>query len=175
MNQVNIEYIILGISVVVSLGLGFGAYMLIRRGLNTLTKKQNISKQVSKLALTITRWIILFVVFLLILQQFGIRVASIWTLLITLAAMIAVGFIAVWSLLSNLLCALLFVILRPFNLEEKIEIIEATGGEGLKGKVIRYNALFTILEEEKENGEKSIVQIPNNVFFQKTIRRWMSD
>ena len=90
----------------------------------------------------------------------------------TVIAMLAVGFIAVWSILSNILCSLLMVIFRPFSIGDDIEIIEATGGKGLRGQVVNFNIMFTFLKEknENENGEV-VVQIPNNVIFQKTVRR----
>jgi len=116
---------------------------------------------------------IIIAVIVLGLQQVGVRVISLWTGLLTIAAMIAVGFIAMWSVLSNLLCALLLVIFAPFRIGDEIEIIEATGGSGLRGKVVDLNILYTTLQEVTEAGvHNGVTHVPNNIFFQKTVRLW---
>jgi small-conductance mechanosensitive channel len=84
--------------------------------------------------------------------------------------MIAVGFIAVWSVLSNLLCSILLVIFRPFQLGDEIEITEPVGGSSLRGKVMKFNVMYTTLLEDID-GDKVTTNIPNNIFFQKAIRR----
>ncbi|GIX47264.1 MAG: hypothetical protein KatS3mg131_1475 [Candidatus Tectimicrobiota bacterium] len=159
-------------SVLVVVALGFLAYGVVRRSLRLLVQRQYLSAPLGAMLQGLARWGIGILVGLLVLQQAGLRVASLWATLLTLAGMVTVGFIAVWSVLSNVLCAVLLVLFGPFRLGDDIEIIEATGGRGLRGEVIGFNALYTTLREVREEGPgEAVVQVPNNVFFQKTLRR----
>jgi len=78
-------------------------------------------------------------------------------------ALVAIGFVAVWSVLSNALCSLLLVLFRPFDLDDFVEF----PGEEIQGRVKDLNILYTILE----TADGALYQVPNNVFFQKTIKR----
>lgn len=85
---------------------------------------------------------------------------------------VAVGFVAVWSVLSNLLCSILIVTFEPFAVGDDVEIIEPVGGTGLRGRVVTLSLLFTTLAETTDEGlTGALVQVPNNIFFQKTIRK----
>ena len=171
-SQPIMHYILIAVRIIFVIALGYFAYFLIRRSLNALSKREYISGPVRVILNGLIKWLIIIIVILVALQQIGVKVTSIWAALLTLIAMLAVGFIAVWSILSNILCSLLMVIFRPFSIGDDIEIIEATGGKGLRGQVVNFNIMFTFLKEknESENGEV-VVQIPNNVIFQKTVRR----
>ena len=86
--------------------------------------------------------------------------------------MIAIGFIAVWSILSNILCSMMLVVFRNFDIGDEVEIVEPIGGVGLKGKVVGFNIMFTTLAESGEDVDPGMLtQVPNNIFFQKTLRR----
>ena len=61
------------------------------------------------------------VIFLLILQQIGVSMNSVWAVLSAVVAMIAIGFVAVWSVLSNLLCTVMLLIFQPFRVGDEIE------------------------------------------------------
>lgn len=93
----------------------------------------------------------------------GFQVESIWQLLTAALAMVAIGFVAVWSILSNILATLVILIWRPFYVGERIEILP----EGIEGQVVDINFIYTVLK----SGEGTRVSVPNNVFAQKFIRR----
>ena len=86
--------------------------------------------------------------------------------------MAAVAFFAIWSVLSNLLCAVLILTVGPFRLGDVVEIVEAFDKPIVKGRVIDINLLYTTLEEVAEPVTGAIVQVPNSLFFQKAVRRW---
>ncbi|MCJ7600851.1 MAG: mechanosensitive ion channel family protein, partial [Desulfobulbaceae bacterium] len=95
---------------------------------------------------------------------------------LTLTGMVAIGFIAVWSILSNLSCALFLILFKMFQIGDEIEIVEPIGGTGLKGRVQDFNVMFTSLVEDASGGSEGFVtQVPNNIFFQKTMRRKKGD
>jgi small-conductance mechanosensitive channel len=99
---------------------------------------------------------------LLILSLWGVKVSGLWTLLVTTATIIGVGFLAVWAMISNVTANLFITIWRPFQLGDTVELLP----ENLKGRVIVRNLMFTVLREE--NGAR--LHVPNNLFFQKIFR-----
>ena len=81
--------------------------------------------------------------------------------------MIGVGFLAVWTIVSNITASVFITIWRPFRLGETVEILP----ESLRGRVIDRNLMFTVLRE----ASGAALQIPNNLFFQKMFRVSASD
>jgi small-conductance mechanosensitive channel len=163
------------ISIGVVIFLGVLSYYLIRRVVTRLRERQYISRPMEGILGIVLRWIIVILVILVSLQQIGVEITAIWAGLSAMLVFVGVGLVAVWSVFSNVLCSILLLLFRPFRIGDEIEITEATGGPGLKGRVVNLNLLFTFVEEDSENSNnvrRAIVQIPNNIFFQKTIRRW---
>lgn len=158
---------IAGILIVIILA--FACYFLLKRALLTLYKKKQITDGVFKTTKSIAFWALSLLSILFILQQLGVQVSSIISSLLAVSAMLAVGFIAVWSVLSNLLCSILLVIFRPFQIGDEIEITEPVGGSCLRGKVMKFNIMYTTLLENLD-GKEATTNIPNNIFFQKAIR-----
>ena len=112
------------------------------------------------------RWIrgLLFVLATLsIVAIAGFEVGSIWQFVTALLAMVAIGFVAVWSMLSNILATLVILVWRPFDVGERIELLP----EGVGGQVVDINFIFTTLKAD----DGARVAIPNNFFAQKFIRR----
>ena len=99
---------------------------------------------------------------LILLAFWGISVTGLWASLVSVAAVIGVGFLAVWTMISNITASLFIAIWRPFHLGDTVELLP----EGLKGKAIDRNLMFTVLRE----GESQALLIPNNLFFQKMFR-----
>ena len=100
--------------------------------------------------------------FYLLLSVFGV-LESVWAAFLAVIAMVAIGFVAVWSVLSNAFCTLMLLIYQPFQIGDRI-IIPA---DSLEGEVSDLNLMYTTLR----GAEGDIIQIPNNQFFQKAIRR----
>ena len=111
---------------------------------------------------------------LLVLQQLGVSATVLWTAFTGFAAVGAVAFFAVWSVLSNIFCSLLIFTTRPFRLYERIEVLEDGEKKGLKGRVVDINLIYTTLQEEAgEDGQlPTMLQVPNTLFFQRVVRRW---
>lgn len=167
------HYGLIGVSIAVIVLLGILAHAIVRRTLHNLSRRQYLSDPLHIMLRGVLWWVIVVIVVLMSLQQAGVRVAGLWAGLLTIAGMVTIGFIAVWSVLSNILCALLLIVFAPFRIGDEIEIIEATGGKGLRGKVVNLNILYTSIQEENnQEAHDSITNIPNNIFFQKTIRQW---
>jgi small-conductance mechanosensitive channel len=108
---------------------------------------------------TTTLWL---VALLLLLDLWGIGVGGLWATLASVAAVIGVGFLANWAMISNITASLLLAIWRPYRLGDTVEMLP----ENLKGRAVDRNLMFTALREEGG----TILQIPNNLFFQKMFR-----
>jgi small-conductance mechanosensitive channel len=81
---------------------------------------------------------------------------------VSAAAIIGVGFLAVWTMISNITASFFITIWRPFHPGHTVELLP----ENLKGRVIDRNMMFTVMREESG----ALLQIPNNLFFQKMFR-----
>src|SRR5215510_7104936 len=116
-------------------------------------------------ALTLTRVVsggLWLVTALLVLNLWGVSVSGVWTLLASAIAVVGVGFLAVWTMVSNVTASFFLSLWRPFRLGQTIEIMPET----LKGRVIDRNLMFTVLRDADGN----LLQVPNNLFFQKMFR-----
>ncbi len=80
-----------------------------------------------------------------------------------LLALLGIGFVAVWSILSNVLCTLLLLTVRPFRIGDEVELPP----DPLRGRVVDLNLFFTTLQAP----DGRLVQLPNNLFFQRAIIR----
>ncbi len=120
----------------------------------------------------VTSFVVYFTALLVILHIFGTSAAVLWTAFTGFAAVGAVAFFAAWSVLSNIFCTLLIFTTRPFRLHDYIEVLENGEKPGLKGRVIDVNLIYTTLQETGEGHEGTVLQLPNNLFFQRTVRRW---
>ena len=109
---------------------------------------------------------------LMILQRFGVSGTVLWTAFTGFAAVGAVAFFAAWSVLSNLFCALLILTTRPFRIGDHVELLESGDKPGLRGRVIDINLVHTTLREPDGEHADAVLQVPNNLFFQRTVRRW---
>ena len=111
---------------------------------------------------------------LLILERMGVSGMVLWTAFTGFAAVGAVAFFAAWSVLSNIFCAVLIFSTRLFRLQDHIEVLENGEKPGLKGRVVDINLIYTTLQEVEADASDggSVLQIPNSLFFQRSVRRW---
>lgn len=120
-----------------------------------------------RLALTpvrlLLRYSILLVAALLVLQRWGYQVDSLVAILGTVLGLVAIGFVAVWSVLSNFLCTLVLILFKPFSVGDELELPNSN----VKGRVVDLSLIFTTLQVDREQ----TVLVPNNTFFQIIFKR----
>jgi small-conductance mechanosensitive channel len=111
---------------------------------------------------------------LLILERLGVSGTVLWTAFSGFAAVGAVAFFAAWSVLSNIFCTMLIFSTNQFRINDHIEVLENGEKPGFKGRVIDINLIYTTLEEvtTDNTATATVLQIPNNMFFQRAVRRW---
>lgn len=109
---------------------------------------------------------------LLILERLGVSGTVLWTAFTGFAAVGAVAFFAAWSVLSNIFCTVLILTTRPFRLGDWVELLENGEKPGLMGRVVDVNLVYTTLREGDDDESLSLLRVPNNLFFQRTVRRY---
>jgi small-conductance mechanosensitive channel len=120
----------------------------------------------------LTRWLILGSAFMLVLERLGVSAQVLWGALTGFVAVAAIAFFAIWSVLSNLFCALLIFALGPFRIGDCVEVLESADKPGVRGRVLDINLFYTTLDDLTGDAPGTWIQIPNSLFFQKAVRRW---
>jgi small-conductance mechanosensitive channel len=98
---------------------------------------------------------------IVILAIWGVSLESLWVFLTGVAALIAVAFVAVWSILSNLLAGMIIVGMKKLRIGDEVIILP----EKIKGKVVSIGILFFTIRDAKYD-----TSIPNNQYFQKFVK-----
>jgi len=137
-------------------------YLFASKGLGSIQKRGYLPAPLVATLRGVLRWAAVVAVILLVLQSWGV-LGNIFVALTTVLALVAIGFVAVWSILSNALCSLILIVARPFRVGDTLEFPP----DELSGKVVNFNLLFTTLQTD----DGLFLQVPNNVFFQRMILR----
>ncbi|MHB1531228.1 mechanosensitive ion channel domain-containing protein [Acidithiobacillus sp.] len=136
--------------------------------LNGLFKKRrhassSISSSYAAIFQRVTRWAFGLMLLVLILRVWGADVSVIWTTFVGMLAVIGVGLLATWTIVSNVTARFFIWFWQPVRLGQRIEIFP----ENLCGRVVEENLMFTELCQD----DGHIIVIPNNLLFQRVIRR----
>ncbi|MBA6099681.1 MULTISPECIES: mechanosensitive ion channel family protein [Pseudomonas] len=161
----------LGLQILLILAVAFGLQRIVARGLSRLGQRYPLPPELLVPVRGGLRWLIMGSALLFVLERLGVSATVLWTALSGFVAVAAVAFFAMWSVLSNLLCAVLIFTVGPFRIGDVVELVDTLDKPGVKGRVIAINLLFTTLLEVPEAGG-ALVQVPNSQFFQKSVRRW---
>jgi len=106
---------------------------------------------------------ILLAAAVLIVARWGLPVSTFVGSIGAILGLVAIGFVAMWSMLSNFLCTFVLIVFNPFSAGDEIEI----PGSNIKGRVTDLNLIFTTLETAPDE----TILVPNNIFFQQVFRR----
>ncbi|MHC8405165.1 mechanosensitive ion channel domain-containing protein [Pseudomonas sp. TMB3-21] len=173
MSPVWIEPIWFTVQILLILLAGYLAQRFVARGLTRLGERYPFPPQLLMPLRGVLRWLIMGSALLFVLERLGVSATVLWTALSGFVAVAAVAFFAMWSVLSNLLCAVLIFTVGPFRIGDVVELVDTTDKPGVKGRVVAINLLYTTLVEAEELGTGSaMVQVPNSLFFQRSVRRW---
>ncbi len=152
----------LPVAAIVILG-GVLLNIIIGRSFSLLARRTHLDENDIVPARNTLRWLVRVVVFVIVLGVFGFELGGIWAMISTILAMVAIGFVAVWSLLSHTSATVILVLLRPFSIGDDIKL----PSENVEGRVVDLNFFFTTLVDH----EGSEWRMPNNLFFQKVTLR----
>lgn len=166
------DQLLLGLQVLVILLVAFVLQRVVVRGLTRLGTRYPLPPELMLPLRSGIRWFIIGGSLIMVLERFGVSATVLWTAFSGFVAVAAVAFFAIWSVLSNLLCAVLIMTVGPFRIGDVVELVESIDKPIVKGRVTDINLLYTTLEEISESEAVVIVQVPNSLFFQKVLRRW---
>jgi small-conductance mechanosensitive channel len=156
-------------AVLATIGLVIGAsalsYLLkrpLRESLRQLASRVRLPYETVLIATRLLIGTLWVVVAMLVLEIWGVSVGGFWTLLVSAATIVGVGFLATWTMISNITASFFIAFWRPFHLGDTIEMLP----ENLSGRVIDSNLMFVLVRETSG----AVIQIPNNLFFQRIFR-----
>ncbi len=141
--------------------LAFIFYKVISAAIARNNLRKKLSKRTNMLARKSMRWAFISVSVALLIVLWGGSLENFWMSLTGIFGIIAIGFFAVWSILSNVVSGIVILTSKNINIDDNIEIIN----EGIKGKIVDINSMFVILKSGKDK-----IQIPNNLLLQKAVK-----
>ncbi len=150
----------------------YAIYRLIVRSMSRMVADDVLNGMMAARLRTLLRLAVFLATVVLALHVAG-AFEHVFAVVTALLTTIAVGFFALWSVLSNIVCALLILVFRPFQVGDRIEVLEGSAPHP-QGNVSNLNLLFVTLEDRTEDGTLVQLQVPNTLFFQKVVRRVMS-
>ena len=158
------------------LGVVLGWILVDRWGAASLERALGLIQLPKATAITLSRaFRLLLALFALLVcsEVLGVAPRELWSSVSTILALLAVGFVAFWSVLSNTVCGLVLFVTAPFKPGDTIELFDlgtAAEKKGLVGVVKELSLFYLVLESEMA-GKKEVNYIPHNLVFQRGIRR----
>ncbi|MDR7335312.1 mechanosensitive ion channel family protein [Roseateles asaccharophilus] len=145
---------------------------VMRQLMRRLTASYGLPLHVTDIFLRVVAVLVYAGALLWALERMGVSGAVLWTAFTGFATVGAVAFFAAWSVLSNLFCTLLIYVTRAFRIGDVVELLEPGHTVGVKGRVMDINMVYTTLQESGDLQDGVSLQLPNSLFFQRTLRRW---
>jgi len=167
-----VEPVWIGAQILLILLAGYLAQRFVGKGLTRLGERYPFPPQLLMPLRGGLRWLIMGSALIFVLGRLGVSATVLWTALSGFVAVAAVAFFAMWSVLSNLLCAILIFTVGPFRLGDIVELVDTVDKPGVKGRGGAINLYTTLVEVEAAGTDSAIVQVPNSLFFQRSVRRW---
>lgn len=167
-----IAVIVPGLQIAAILAVAWLLQYVVRRLLKRTAERYQLPMDLVSPVRGIVRWTIYGAALLLVMERLGVSAAVLWTGFTGFVTVAAVAFFAAWSVLSNLFCAILIFSTRPFRVNDVVELIDSGDKPGIKGRVLDIRLVYTTLEDVTPEHEGALLQVPNSLFFQKSLRRW---
>ena len=96
---------------------------LIQKWLTYLQSRTHFTDETTVLVARLVSGALWIIALMLVLDIWGVSVGGVWTLLVSTITLIGVGFLAAWTLISNLTASLFLTLWRPFHLGQTIEML----------------------------------------------------
>lgn len=153
-----------GAATAVILLVTLGLLLAIREALRQYARLRGIRSLRARFVYRVARVLVLLFTVILLVSVWGFKPENLWVFVTGLLGLIAIGFFAVWSLLSNIIAGVFLFLSDPFKVDDEVEVV---GEEGLRGHVLDIRPLFVVLRSD----DGHTVYLPNNLLFQKAFRR----
>src|SRR5690606_20447299 len=142
--------------VVVALGALLLRWLLLHL-VRRLAGRYDLPAQIVIVARRTLSFVVSFAALLLVLRALGVSGGVLWGAFTGFATVAAVAFFALWSVLTNVFCALLILVTRPFRLLDHIELVDSGDKPGLRGRVVDMNLVYVTLAETHAGGGESLL------------------
>lgn len=150
----------IGISLILLI-ITFVSYKILISAINKNAFRNKVTKRTVTLTQKTLRWVFIGACVTLLIVLWGGNLQNFRMTLMSIFGIIAIGFFAVWSILSNIVAGVILLTSKNINIDDNIEIVN----ENISGKIIDINSMFVILKSGKDK-----IQIPNNLLLQKSIK-----
>ena len=135
---------------------------LLQKTIDRYVRKYRLAHR-RNLAMHKTKTVFVYICMVIgIVLLWGVALENVWVSIVGLLGLIAIGFVAVWSILSNVVAGILLFFNQTLRIEEQIELLP----DGIGGKVLDINSFFVIIVDEEGNK----FHVPNNFFFQRYVK-----
>lgn len=134
---------------------------LIRKSISRLGRKYHHEPNrtaATKRILVLSLYAITIVVLVIV---WGGNLNNLWISLGSILGVIAIGFFAIWSILSNIVAGIIIYAINPFKITDTLTLVE----KDVTGKVLDIGLIYTKLQDKD-----GIFTVPNNVFFQQIVK-----
>jgi small-conductance mechanosensitive channel len=158
----------------------FGLQRLIARSMKLVTRRQWLPQSAAVLLGNFLRWTTWICAILFLLELFGLPIRALWAGLLSVALLVAIAFVASWSVLANILSAVLLLTFSRARIGDIVELRDTKQEEvGMRGKIIDINLFFVTLQELKPDlavsDKPPITQVPCHMFFFRVTRCWRGE
>ena len=147
----------------ISLALIIASYFFLKSKARKLKEQNEASRNKYFIIKRLIKTISTIIFILILVLIWGIDMRNLWISITGIMAMIAVAFVAVWSLIANILAGVIIFFTTPFKINDHIEILP----DQIKGRVVAINTFFTLISDAEGN----LISVPNSLFFQKFIKK----
>jgi small-conductance mechanosensitive channel len=126
-----------------------------------ISKRPQHEKEI-RLVSGIIRNLALVIILLTLLEAVNVPLGNLWTAVSTVIALVAIGFFAVWSVLSHMTAAVVLFFQRPFRPGDNLQLAD----DNYIGEVVKTGLFYTVVRDS----DGGLSQIPNNILFQRRFR-----
>ena len=131
--------------------------------INRVIRTKRFKESRGRFIYRISRAFLLFLGAFALISIWGVEVKNVWVFVTSVVGIVAIGFFAVWSMLSNIVAGLFLFVADPFRIDDEIVILP----EGIQDIVIDLKLMFVVLED----GNGNTLHIPNNLLFQRVVKK----
>lgn len=150
------------------------------RGMKIIKRRHWLPPSATVLLGNFLRWTIWICAILFLLELFGLPIRALWAGILSVALLVAVAFVASWSILANILSAVLLLTFSRARIGDIVELRDTKQDEiGMRGKIVDINLFFVTLQELKPDltisDKLPVTQVPCHMFFFRVTRCWRGE
>lgn len=152
--------------IILTLAIGAAVFLLqkvLQRAIDRYIGKRELDHKRGLAVHKVKSILLYFIGAVFVIYVWGIDLENVWVFLTGFLGLVAIGFFAVWSILSNIFAGIILFFSSTFRIHDTIELLP----DSTKGTVKDINLFFITLIDEEGNH----LQIPSNMMFQKVVKK----